>query len=396
MADSFSIGAVPSSASGTAHGKGTPCADDKDAVAIIRLLTSQASSSLSALNEALQIPDREAVRASSERLGAMLQQLSNQCLDLVRLSREHAAADVQLVQQRLEVIESEKKQLRWELMRDMARRDAVAQEAADALLGQVHDAQTSLRRLEAKGKADAAGAQRALEASEAKHASTRETLSAQLSSERAEATRTHAQLRESMSAKVEALAARLLGSEANGATALCAFVGEISVLESQIESDAAMHRQTVAALVLERDRAIAALATEIERLRGLIRQMTGPAPTPSDLQRVHLEAFKRSPNAAIVEAYLNLEQSRRRHHGVDGSPAMGSARSAPLLRPTSGQEHLDIRRGGSASAAGAGRAAALLRQRTPMRTPPQHRVEERLAGPTKSRASLPPHATRSR
>ena len=83
----------------------------------------------------------------------------------------------------------------------------------------------------------------------------------------------------------------------------------------------------------ERDAATAALAQEVERLRGLIRQFTGPAPSPSMLQAVHLEAFKKGPNPVVLRILEGGRHSRPQTGDSAGSttPMLKTVRSAPSL-----------------------------------------------------------------
>lgn len=80
-------------------------------------------------------------------------------------------------------------------------------------------------------------------------------------------------------------------------TFLCAFVREIGLMEAEAERQ----RQAIESLGEEREAATAALAQEVERLRGLIKRFAGPAPSPSVLQAVHLEAFKNGPNPVVLK-----------------------------------------------------------------------------------------------
>lgn len=184
-----------------------------------------------------------------------------------------------------------------------------------------------------QARAEALATQQKLESSEEAHARTKAAMESELASTQAVAAAAHKELGDTMASRLQALMKRLEDSDARGVTCLVAFSREVTALEAEAE---ALRKQMREARE-ERDGATRDLASEIERLRTLIRRMAGPAPPPSLLQAVHLESLKRSPNPVVLRTVSSAPALHPppvpAPPGLPGAPGAGQhAGQHPLQR----------------------------------------------------------------
>jgi hypothetical protein len=219
--------------------------------------------------------------------------------------REHAAADIRLAQHRLEQSESERDNMRWDHIRDRKNLQVQTRKEVDGLLAKVDAESTKLMRMEAKAKADAAIARQMLEHGEAQHTATASSLAAELEAQQAEARAAlvHQQgesshVAETLETRLKTMTTRLLRAEANATTCMCTMARETGLLEGHVEQ----LRKQIATMGEERGTTVAALAQEIDRLRGLIRDVAVPVPPASAMKQIHLESFKRGTNAVVLSS----------------------------------------------------------------------------------------------
>ena len=232
---------------------------------------------------------------------------SNRLQNELEYVKHHAAADVALAQQRLDQSEGAQRQMRWDHIRDRERIHQEAMKHADGLLAKVHSANKKLGTLESKAKADAQIARHALDDSEVMQQATqqaaREKLAAELVAQQAEARAVLAHnqtksdhVEETLTKRLETLTQRLLASQASDATCCCTMMREIS----RMEAAAKEAEKSQSASLQERNNATAELAQEIERLRGIIANVSVPAPPASSMKKIHLEALKKGPNPVVL------------------------------------------------------------------------------------------------
>ena len=186
---------------------------------------------------------------SAANLKMTLQTVERKSEESLKYAAEQRAGDKLLAKQKMDQLESQREKMHWEHVEALAKAAEQAKRDRDALNAIIDAKSAALRKLENKARADASAAKTMLETSESQHKVARCALETELSTQRAESDR---------------------------------------------------QLQTIVQLGEERDAATKALGVEVERLRGLIRRFAGPAPSPSDLQAVHLEAFKKGPNPVVL------------------------------------------------------------------------------------------------
>ena len=184
-----------------------------------------------------------------------------------------------------------------------------------------------------QARAEAQATQQKLESSEEAHARTKAAMESELASTQAAAAAAHKELGDTMASRLQALMNRLGDSDARGVTCLVAFSREVTALEAEAEA----HRKQMREAREVADGATRDLASEIERLRTLIRRMAGPAPPPSLLQAVHLESLKRSPNPVVLRTVSSAPALHPppvpAPPGLPGAPGAGQhAGQHPLQR----------------------------------------------------------------
>ena len=258
-------------------------------------------------------------------------------LSMLRSHREQAAADAESLREQLAASEHRIRHLKREhekecdtLKDDAARRVAsVKADLADAL--------ARIRALEEEAKEDAAAYAKSLESHQRHAEAVRKNLENQILRERAEADEASQRMAHQHAGRVENLIAE-------GEARLRMLCGELPGLEEvperlmaeirRLEGERDNGQLAVRVLRTELRLVHSVLASEIERLQGMIRDAFRPDSPPNAWRKLQRQALKREPPSALYEHTLKaLEFLREQEGGEEEDHTLGMVAAA--IRPAS-------------------------------------------------------------